>query len=692
MNQPRPPRYSQQTNARNSSVKGQVGQARRDLWQFQFLFGGERAKVQQEQQNRKALIDKVRNFWVKGVLEKSLHYQATIELNLEKRLDVLDQPFNLDWITPNQLQQDLPVGTKVIDIFSQMGEGGTLLILGEPGSGKTITLLGLTRDLLDSVDQNENQPIPVVFNLSSWRGGGQTIANWLVKELEEKYQVSQALGKSWVENEKLLLLLDGLDEVPANLRDNCVIALNQFIQRYGRTRIIVCSRTKDYEALTQLLKFQGAILIKLLTIEQVDQYLAKTGDKLAGVRAAIQINSMLQELIKTPLMLSTVALTYQDFAVEDLPQITSKAEFIKHLFDSYIKRMFFRRQSIKTKYKEKLARYWLSWLAQYMSQESQSIFLIERMQPIIYLRSKCEYRIYYIGIDFLISILGLCLGSLFGWLIFGWFGSVLFGLLFFAITNNFFSVLIWVQLVSNNMNVFFNLSKMKIRIFESLSFSWIKFHKSSDESFRVALSIGCLVGIIIGLFYSLFDPNLLTYTTYNLFSLLLLLALKVFLGLLTGFFIGIPYSIFLWIVYIAPFMMIAEVGETIEKTTFPNQGIWKSLVNSGIVFLTVLLVFSLVGGLFGWLLGGLLGGIKLGLLVGALFGFFLGLVPGLACIQHLILRLILSLRGNTPWNYARFLHYATERIFLQKVGGGYIFIHRLLLEHFAQMELDQVRR
>ncbi|NEO16045.1 MULTISPECIES: hypothetical protein [unclassified Moorena] len=38
------------------------------------------------------------------------------------------------------------------------------------------------------------------------------------------------------------------------------------------------------------------------------------------------------------------------------------------------------------------------------------------------------------------------------------------------------------------------------------------------------------------------------------------------------------------------------------------------------------------------------------------------------------------------WNYARFLDYAADRIFLQKVGGGYIFIHRMLMEHFAQMK------
>jgi hypothetical protein len=43
-------------------------------------------------------------------------------------------------------------------------------------------------------------------------------------------------------------------------------------------------------------------------------------------------------------------------------------------------------------------------------------------------------------------------------------------------------------------------------------------------------------------------------------------------------------------------------------------------------------------------------------------------------------------KGSIPWNYARFLDYATDRIFLQKVGGGYIFVHRMLLEHFARMK------
>ncbi len=73
-------------------------------------------------------------------------------------------------------------------------------------------------------------------------------------------------------------------------------------------------------------------------------------------------------------------------------------------------------------------------------------------------------------------------------------------------------------------------------------------------------------------------------------------------------------------------------------------------------------------------------GLRWGVLLGLIFG------GGLACIRHFTLRLILHRNNYIPWNYARFLDYASERIFLQKVGGGYIFVHRMLLEHFARMK------
>ena len=73
-----------------------------------------------------------------------------------------------------------------------------------------------------------------------------------------------------------------------------------------------------------------------------------------------------------------------------------------------------------------------------------------------------------------------------------------------------------------------------------------------------------------------------------------------------------------------------------------------------------------------------------------LIGRFLGLLfGGRACIQHLVLRIMLWRNGSAPLNYVRFLDYAAGRIFLRKVGGGYIFVHRLLLEYFASLEPEE---
>jgi hypothetical protein len=56
---------------------------------------------------------------------------------------------------------------------------------------------------------------------------------------------------------------------------------------------------------------------------------------------------------------------------------------------------------------------------------------------------------------------------------------------------------------------------------------------------------------------------------------------------------------------------------------------------------------------------------------------------GRTCLRHFALRLVLWHNNLAPLNYIRFLDYAVARIFLRKVGGGYVFVHRMLLEYFA---------
>jgi hypothetical protein len=75
------------------------------------------------------------------------------------------------------------------------------------------------------------------------------------------------------------------------------------------------------------------------------------------------------------------------------------------------------------------------------------------------------------------------------------------------------------------------------------------------------------------------------------------------------------------------------------------------------------------------------------------FAAFLAGVPAVArfggvdFLSHYCLRLVMRWSGHAPLRYVRFLDYAaTELGFLQKVGGGYVFMHRYLMEYFATSE------
>jgi hypothetical protein len=94
------------------------------------------------------------------------------------------------------------------------------------------------------------------------------------------------------------------------------------------------------------------------------------------------------------------------------------------------------------------------------------------------------------------------------------------------------------------------------------------------------------------------------------------------------------------------------------------------------------LLLGVVGGLFGEQRFGLGSGLAGGLVGGLLGGLSKG---GAFCVQHWTTRLLLWCYGYTPRHYVDFLDYAAERIFLRKVGGGYIFVHRMLMEYFASL-------
>jgi DNA polymerase III delta prime subunit len=679
----------------------------------------------QQSRNRQALLNKVNSYWVKGVLENSLQNRALIALGLEERLDTVAQPWNMTLEKLDQPEKTIPQGTRIIAIFDQLGEGRTLLILGEPGAGKTTTLLELTRDLVNRAEQGIDHRIPVVFNLSSWADEKQTVAEWLVKELNTKYQVPKQVGQDWVKEQQLLLLLDGLDEVKAERRDACIAALNAF-QLEHSCEMVVTSRIKDYEALCNRLNFQSAIYVRSLTLAQVRQYLDSAGSDLTGLRALIEEDAVLIELAKSPLMLNIMTLAYQGVAVEDLPKTELVEERRQQLFDGYIERMFKRRVAERQYSKTQVMR-WLTWLAQKMSQQSQTVFLIERLQP--EWLDKTIYKWIYALISGLTfgSIVGLILGPAIGVIVnpigellkkpaisfgvidglrSGLLGGFLLGLMFiplgrqlvkpitgliFVVMNGLVWLVFWrlkfgwdagliLGLIGGVAGVLlWVLLRNPINPTEILKWSWIDAKSKLIKGLAWGLCFGMVLGMILGLIDGLrlnitFED--VSEKTLDLINRSIILANRPTIILILGLINAVAFGlIFEGIGGLIGGLIGGMTGTTIETRTVPNQGIRQSAKNAMILALIGAVGLGLAAGLLGF-------PVLTGVMLGLLFGLFRA---GEACFKHLILRLVLYFSGSIPWNYSHFLNYATDRIFLQKVGGGYIFIHRMLLEHFAAL-------
>ena len=114
------------------------------------------------------LLERIQHDWVEGVLEASLHHRAWLELGLDWKENAVEHPWDRIVVAANRPIQTLSTEDTITSVFTSAQN--TLLVLGEPGAGKTTTLLELARDLIKRARQSPIEPAPVVLALSTWTG------------------------------------------------------------------------------------------------------------------------------------------------------------------------------------------------------------------------------------------------------------------------------------------------------------------------------------------------------------------------------------------------------------------------------------------------------------------------------------------------------------------------------------------
>jgi MFS family permease len=479
------------------------------------------------------------------------------------------------------------------------------------------------------------------------------MADWIVEELTAKYQIPRRLGRVWLRENGLALLLDGFDEVPDKYRGRCAKEINDFRETHGLSSIVVCSRTAAYRDCGVRLIMGGATLLCPFTDAQVDIYLEAAGPDLTGLRAAVRQNDALREMARSPLMLRVMCSAYANRSADELlAESKTGANQIEEahgqLYETYVQRMF-RRRGRDVGYSSTETRGWLSWLAGQMNRHSQDVFLIEQIQP-SWLPSRGWRWVYLLAAWLLNGLFGSIIMWLLTLLLQGivpWpdtaFRSILISnvLLFFRPPGSWWLTFAWgmaeaVLFVIITRYTHGRTFNTEIRIVEALSWSWR----------RAAKGLG--YGLLLGLVSEFIETSLFQYN-------------------------GILNTVFTF--GTAGLILGGLQGTRVETRNRPNEGIRLAVKNA--------LVAGLITGVsmivVTWLASrnderALFTGLMLGMF--ALFLFGLG-----NAAQHFLVRLILWRKHCIPWRLTRLLDASANLILMRKVGSGYMYVHRTLQDY-----------
>jgi hypothetical protein len=648
-------------------------------------------------------------------VRQSLDGDNAVRIPLELALMPQETFRPADWLLPEPRGLNTPASAnasflEIFEISSADGDG--LLLLGGPGAGKTTLLFECAAELTRRSLTAGSQPVPVYVSLSTWSASRQTLTDWLVTQLDLLYQVPVELAHYWIQTGEVLFLLDGLDEIrDPSTRTSCAKAINQYL-RFGRQVLvptIVVSRKAEYHQLGCRLQLAAAVEVCPLEPVSVLRRMRAAGSRGRSVIAAVEADDTLQDLLRSPLLLSMFLIADMDLATTTEAIDRDRARPLAQLLiGRYVEKRFLLERvqgNGRNRYGSDSTQRWLRAMARHLEGANETIFFLDAPR-VDWLKRTGLRRIVLTapslawGVSMGLAIASaIALSQPFGpptesaplatLVAFGVVGltaglipSISFRLRALVWTTLgavaallehlraelesaaavLIASLLYAVFAGSLGEIAIRLVGGELQLVENLKWS----SQAAGRGLRRSLVAGALFGVVYEV------PNWLGSGEPP--------GRAVFLGVTFGLVIGLVFGL---TVGLRPGLGFRSVPIRLR----PNEGVRRSLIIGSLATLVGTIVVGLTFFLSGLVISpahGLVRAVAWGPTIGILWGLTTGLG---AVLQYWTLRALLCVEQSAPMTYGRWLEYLVDlRILYFGVGGGYVFIHRAVQEHFANIE------
>ena len=192
------------------------------------------------------------------------------------------------------------IQAKINDIFHEAR--GRLLIMGAPGSGKTVLMLQLALSLL----KERKGVIPVLLNLATWKEHYNRLESWLEVVLPAEIGVNATLATKVLEDFPLILLLDGFDEIDEDDRYSCLDAIGRYSSN-PRFQFAITTREEEYITIRKDAPVYLQLKIEPLQTDQILKELHLIGydaPEAKPLADLIEKDDDIKKIVSTPIYLN----------------------------------------------------------------------------------------------------------------------------------------------------------------------------------------------------------------------------------------------------------------------------------------------------------------------------------------------------------------------------------------------------